>query len=177
MKPALIALVLLSFLSTFGTVGCVPGLRSTKPTSPPEAVADAKGAPAASTKGQDVPKKELERLLATPPPPDKLVRGDTKPLIKPSDLSGQDEVRQAALNFAQGLKNVKHVRVCYSKAYGGWFLLAYVPGGKKTIQQEYTWNKNTKEWEIYGPQRAFPTKDLDSYLKSELPDEKCILLK
>jgi hypothetical protein len=177
MKPALIALVLLSFLSTFGTMGCVSGLRSTKSTPPPGAVADAKGAPAASPKGQDVRKKELERLLAVPPPPDKLTASNKGLLIKPSDLSGQDEVRRAALNFTQGLKNVKHVRVCYSKAYGGWFLLTYVPGGKKTVQQEYSWNKNTKEWELSGSQRAFPTKDLDSYLKTELPDEKCILLK
>jgi hypothetical protein len=177
MKPVLIALVLLSFLSALGTVGCVPGLRSTKSNSPPEAVADAKEVPAASTKGQGVPKKELDRLLATPPPPDKLVPGHKRPLIKLSDLSGQEEVRKAALRFAQGLKNVKHVRVCYSKAYGGWFLLTYVPGGKKTVQQEYSWNKDTKEWELSGSQRAFPTKDLDSYLKSELPDEKCILLK
>jgi len=183
MKPVLIALVLISYFSMFGVVGCVPGLRSAKPTSPPDRVADTKSAPAQGvpSKQSDIPKGELDRLLAAPPPPDKLVSGDRMPPIKPSDLSGQDEVRHSALVFLQGLKNVQHAQVCYSKATGGWLLLTYVPGSKKkvqqTIQQEYSWNNSTKEWEISGSQRAFPTKDLDSYLKTELPDEKCIQLK
>lgn len=181
MKVGLSALVLLSFLCTVAAVGCVPALRSAKPASPPDRVADTKAAPApgAPAKQADLQKKELDRLLAVPPPPDKRIAGlgDRKPLIKPSDFSGQDEIRQAALSFVQGQKNVKHAKTCFSKASGGWFLLTYVPGGKNTIEQEYAWNKDTKEWELSGSRRALPTKDLDTYLKSELPDEKCFTLK
>jgi len=181
MKAAWSVLVILSFLCTVAVMGCVPGLRSAKPGSPSERVADTKAAPprAGSEKTADPSKKELDRLLAAPPPPDKVAAsaGDRRLLIKPSDLGSLDEVRQAALTFAQGLKNVKHVKTCYSKASGGWFLALYVPGVKNTIEQEYSWNKDTKEWELSGTRRALPTKDLDIYLKSELPDEKCFLLK
>jgi len=181
MKAVLSALVLLSFFCTVSIVGCVPWLRSSKTSSPTEPAANAKVAPdrAGSTKSSEPSKSELDRLLAPPPPPDKLAagQGERRTLIKPSDFAGRDEVSQAALMLAQGLKDVKHVKTCYSKSSGGWFLLLYVPKGNKIVEQEYFWNKDTKEWELYGHRKDLPAKEMNSYLKAELPDEKCFVLK
>jgi hypothetical protein len=181
MKAGLSVLALLSFLCTALVVGCIPGLKSTKPDSTPANAAAAKGAPgpSASAKTPAVPNKELDSLLATPPPPDRAPAGlgNKRSVIQPSDLQDKDEVSRAALVLAQGIKDVKHVKSCYSKASGGWFLLLYVQRGKKTSEQEYSWNKETKEWEIYAHRKDLPTEQLDIYLKSELPDEKCFLLR
>lgn len=181
MKAVLSALVLLSFLCTVLVMGCIPGLRSTKLGSPSETSADAKSSPgpSASAKTPAVPNKELDSLLATPLPPDRAATGpgNKRPLIRPSDLSDKDEVSRAALVLAQGIKEVKHIKSCYSKASGGWFLLLYVQRGKKISEQEYSWNKETREWEIYAHRKDLPAQQLDIYLKSELPDEKCFLLR
>lgn len=79
--------------------------------------------------------------------------------------------------FAQGQKDVKHVKTCYSKAYGGWHLLLYVQKGKKLNEDEYFWNGETKEWELSGRRKDLASQKMDILLKAELPDEKCFVLK
>jgi len=99
------------------------------------------------------------------------------PSVQAADLVNKDEVSAAALAFAQGVPNAKHVKICYSKAAGGWSLFLYVEKGKKILEQEYAWNKQNREWEFFAARKNLPPKKIDIVLKGELPDEKCFVLK
>lgn len=103
--------------------------------------------------------------------------GGRMPAVQSSELGNKDEVSAAALAFAQGVPNAKHVKTCYSKVAGGWSLFLYVEKGKKFIEQEYAWNKQSREWEFYAARKNLPANKIDIYLKGELPDEKCFVLR
>jgi len=142
-----------SVIAVILMVGCVPGLRSTK--SPPTANQPADRAKANSAsaleKPSEKPSLDKENLLAPPPPPGTAssLTGARMPTVKSSDLVDKEEVGAAALLFAQGVPNAKHVKTCYSKVAGGWSLFIYVEKGKKFIEQEYARNKENREWEFY----------------------------
>ena len=105
-----------------------------------------------------------------PPPADKSV-------VTALALRDKDEINRSALQFAKNFKNVEHVRTCYSKLFGGWYVLMYVKNKNKYDLNQYSWNSKTKEWELMYINKNITVKKLEYLLKSEVVDEKCFLLK
>ncbi|MFH0958605.1 MAG: hypothetical protein V1897_07860 [Pseudomonadota bacterium] len=183
MKSSRGLLIVLSCAAVLMVIGCVSVFRSAKPQE------DASGKEAGKisseqTKSEETSKKptdeEVKKLLATPPPPKdtRQPAGDpqaaSEALIDPVE---KEEVSRAALEFAGHTKNVIHVKTCYSKLYGGWYLMLYVQKGKKTALDQYSWNRKAKEWEIVYHLKEIPKKQVDFHLKGEVGDEKCFVLK
>jgi hypothetical protein len=161
--------------------GCMTGLTATRRTP------DAKGSKAKSARAnagaaQQMPKpgdKAVEAALPPPPPgykpPDSseakaMAEGAVDPVMRA-------EVNEAALRFAKEIPNVKHIKTCFSKLYGGWYLLLYAQKGKKLLESHWAWNPKTKEWEPVSLNKEVPKKILDYYLKGEVGGEKCSVLK
>ncbi len=178
MKAALSLVAVALVLAALFLTGCVlPGtIGPTKPTPdgepipPPEQSEGAK-APAPSDQAAEQPLPPPPPGYKPPSPPDreKIVEGSV-------DLRLKDEVNEAAMRFAKEIPNVKHVKTCYSKLYGGWYLMLYLEKGKKISMEQFSWNGKTKEWEVAG-QFQVPAKQLDYHLKGEVADEKCFRLK
>ena len=93
------------------------------------------------------------------------------------ELLQKEEINQAALKFAKEIPNVKYIKTCFSKIYGGWYLLLYVEKGKKISLQQYSWNEKSKEWDVVYQVKEVPASQLEYHLKGEVGDEKCFLLK
>ena len=88
------------------------------------------------------------------------------------------EVNQSALEFAKNFPDVRAIRTCYSKLYGGWNLDLFVGKGKKVDKQQFSWNSKTKEWDLTSYEKKQIQFDrLEYYLDTELVDEKCFVLK
>jgi len=162
-------------------LGCVPGLKSAKSVPGPGQVATNSVPPGGAASGQ-APKltdEELDKRLPPPPPfykppgsPDQTVSSGG--LIEPAM---KEEINETALRFAKEIPNVKHVKTCFSKLYGGWYLNLYVQEGKKTVVQQYSWEPESKEWKVLLPPKEVPLNLLEHHLKGEVADEKCYLLK
>ena len=177
---------MLFFLAVAGTlvvVGCVSALKSVK--QPNEEAGKQTAKASTESAGQaESPKKgsdeELKKLLATPPPPHYTPpaggeqKGSAESLV---DQGEKEQVSKAALDFAGHIKNVKHVKICYSKLYGGWYLMLYLQKGKKVSLDQYSWNKKSQEWEIVYHLKEIPQKQIEFHLKGEVGDEKCFVLK
>lgn len=163
-------------------IGCVSALKGVK--QPDEA--SQKESPKASTEQtkteQDEKKataEELKRLLTPPPPPQYKppAAGDQKTASEAViDPTEKEEVSRAALEFAGHVKNVKNVKICYSKLYGGWYLMLYVQKSKKISLDQYSWNRKSQEWEIVYHLKEIPQKQLEFHVKGEVGDEKCFVL-
>jgi hypothetical protein len=180
MKAALSLLAATLILAALLLLGCVPGLQSAKPPTqgePPSAPqgqseqAQPPKAPMASDQGADPAAPPPPPAYLPPPPPDREKISEAV-----VDLRLKEEVNEAAMRFAKEIPNVKHIKTCYSKLYGGWYLLLYLEKGKKISLQQYSWNAKSKEWEV-GGQFNIPAKQLQAQLKAEVGDEKCFLLK
>jgi hypothetical protein len=170
----------LSLLAALLLLGCVPGLQSAKPPTqgePPLAPqgqsepSDPHKAPMGFDQGADPAAPPPPPAYLPPPPPDreKISEGSV-------DLRLKDEVNEAAMRFAKEIPNVKHIKTCFSKLYGGWYLMLYRQEGKKILFQQFSWNDRSKEWEA-SYQQQLPAKQLDYHLKGEVADEKCFRLK
>ncbi|MFH0825418.1 MAG: hypothetical protein V2B18_21915 [Pseudomonadota bacterium] len=179
------------------TSGCVSGWKSAKPSDeasapkaeksdeePPPAVQPQDG-PSAAEKGEaEVGRQRQSEDAKTarprpekpsyeppqPPPPE-------KPTKASLDLRQKEEVNDAALKFAKNVPGVKHIKTCYSKLYGGWYLLLYRDQDKKISLQQYAWNDSSKEWEIIYQLKELPAGNLEFHLKGEVADERCFILK
>ena len=183
MKPLKGFLIALSCLSLVALFGCVSALKTARP------IDDASGKEAEKTSedksrtdqaAKKTTDEEVKKLLAPPPPPQTAATtaGDLKQASEAAiDPMEKEEVSRAALEFATHIKNVIHVKTCYSKLYGGWYLMLYVQKGKKTALDQYSWNRKTREWEIVYHLKEIPKKQLDFHLKGEVGDEKCFVLK
>ena len=160
--------------------GCVPWLRSAKPApGTNQAAAKNAGQPGlVPVHGGQVTDKELDQRL--PPPP---------PFYKPPESRDQTteaesfvgstmklEVEEAARRFAKEIPNVKHIKICFSKMYGGWYLLLYAREGKKTFEHHYSWDAENKEWKVALTPKEVPPVQLEHRLKGEVADERCYLL-
>lgn len=145
--------------------GCLPGLKSTKPTAQEARTSGAVG-------GQDPVVQPLP-----PPPPDFREGAAAATATDPPELRQKEEINQAALKFAREIPNVKHIKTCFSKVYGGWYLLLYIESGKKISLQQYSWNEKSKEWDVVYHVKEVPEKQLEHHLKGEVGDEKCFILK
>lgn len=90
----------------------------------------------------------------------------------------KEEVSKAALEFAEkNIPGVKHLKICYSKLYGGWYLLIYSQKGKKISMQHWSWNQKSREWDIVYHRKEVTPQQLEFDLKGEVAGEKCFLLK
>ncbi len=167
----------LSLLAALLLLGCVPGLQSAKPPTQgepplaPQGQSEPSKAPMALDQGADPAAPPPPPAYLPPPPPDRdrISEGSV-------DLRLKDEVNEAAMRFAREIPNVKHIKTCFSKLYGGWYLMLYVEKGKKISLEQFSWNGKSKEWEVAGRFQV-PAKQLDYHLKGEVADEKCFRLK
>jgi len=176
--PAVAALALSAVVLI---VGCSAGLKSfVSPTTsdqPPKVTAPSAGPDATASRPVPGAKPGPEDRSGTPPKYAPPAAPDQKQPPATLDLGEKDEVNQAGLKFAENVAGVKHVKTCYSRLYGGWYLFLYIQKGKQISLQQYSWNRRTKEWEvIYHVKNIDPDK-LEYHLKSELEDEKCSVLK
>ncbi len=162
-----IALVL-ALMASIACLSC-GGWRSatkTKTPDPPSKASVQEKAPPTTDKSAAGPEYEPPGPTST----DKLSDGGIDP-------KERDDVRQAALDFARkNVPDVKHIKICYSKLYGGWYMLLYVEKGKKLSMQHWSWNAKSKEWEIVYQQKNMSPKQLDFDLKGEVTGEKCYVL-
>jgi|GEM_PF-475895 len=162
-------------------VGCVPGIKSSKNSANPDAASGSKvtAQSPAPTESPKLSSKDLESLLPPPPPSYKSGDGSSGQSEKADipELLQKDEINQAAIKFAREVPNVKHVKTCFSKIYGGWYLLLYIEKGKKISLQQYSWNPKSNEWEVVYHIKEVPSNQIEFHLKGEVGDEKCFVLK
>jgi hypothetical protein len=135
------------------------GIRPEEPASAPEARPQGKHPP---VPGSPVGREDL---------------GKPAPPATHTEVMEKQEVNKAALEFAKEMPDVLHVKTCYSKMFGGWYLDLFLKKGKKKAIQHYTWNPTTKEWEVSLPVKEVTDENLDYYLKGQVGDEKCTVLK
>lgn len=120
---------------------------------------------------------ERSKAGQTQQPP--LVKGaDPKLEEPPSDLRLKDEVNRAALEFAEkNVRDVLHVKTCFSRVDGVWNMMLYVRKKKRVSVQQFIWNKETREWEPTKNAPDLAQEQVEFDLKGELSDEKCFVLK
>ncbi len=178
MKAALTLSIAVCVSLFLAMSGCMPSLQMSKPSSPEVSGSEAKNGPSAeSPTGAAKPDGTAEPQLP-PPPPDYKPPSLSEGLLEgPPDLSWKDEINASALEFAKNIPNVKHVKTCYSKLYGPWYLILYIEKAKKISLQQYSWNAKSKEWEPSFQLKELPAKQLEYHLKGEVADEKCFVLK
>jgi hypothetical protein len=174
----LLTAVILALAAVF-ILGCVPGIRSVKPAGDTDQAPASSGveeglptAPEQAKKGERERDPSAPPPYKPPPPPD-----EAQATLGAIDLRLKDEVNEAALKFAKNVSGVEHVKTCYSKLYGGWYLFLYLKKGKKISLQQYSWNEKTKEWEIIYQLKELSPDRLEYHLKGEVDDEKCFVLK
>jgi hypothetical protein len=108
-----------------------------------------------------------------PPMNDKPIAGDGD-----VDQTQRAEVTRSALEFAdKNIPDVKHIKVCYSKLYGGWYTLLYIQKGKKLSMQHWAWNAKSKEWEVVYQRKELSPSQMEFDLKSDVSGEKCYRVK
>jgi hypothetical protein len=154
---------------------CIPGIRSAKPPgesvqSPPPAAPGTVAAPPPPEKGKEEKSAPSKPEYKPPPPPE-------KSSLSPIELREKEAVNEAALKFAKNLQGVEHIKTCYSKLYGGWYVFYYLKKGKSISVHEYSWNPKTEEWELIWHLKDLPPERLESHVKGEVDDEKCFVLK
>lgn len=163
-------------------LGCTPFLKSSKPeVSQEESVTEQ------PSSDQEIRREEPSRPPVArpegerPPGPGSLVGrqdlGKPAPPASTTEVMEKEEINRAALEFAKEIPDVLHVKTCYSKIFGGWYLDLFLKKGKKKALQHYTWNPATKEWEVSLPVKELTDENLDFHLKGQVGDEKCTVLK
>jgi hypothetical protein len=178
MKTASTLLVAVCVCLVLAVSGCMPSLQMSKPSPPEVSGSEAKdGQSAESPTGPGKPDKTADTQLP-PPPPDYKPPSLSEGLLEgPPDLSWKDEINASALEFSKSIPHVKHVKTCFSKLYGGWYLILYTEKAKKIGLEQYSWNPKSKEWEPSFQLKEIPAKQLEYHLKGEVDDEKCFVLK
>jgi hypothetical protein len=181
MKASQFALKGLVLAAVLFAAGCPYGLKSLK-QSPAYNTVSQEGARPGEEQGRaaDTEKKKAPSAKPPAPPPDYTPPPPPEDKAKDEkvDLSRKAEVSEAALAFAKGLPDVKHVKICHSRLYGkGWYLFIYAEKGKKIYLQQYSWNERVREWDANPLRIEVPREKLEHHLQVELDDEKCFVLK
>jgi hypothetical protein len=194
MKTVTLRLTAVIFITAAAlTAGCVAGTRSTRTASDQGTPAPAAGAPIAAGPSTTAPPKAAPTPQAPAPgdktAPDKGKKATPEYAPPPPPESSaekaamdsglKEEVNEAALEFAKSLPGVKHIKTCYSKLYGGWYLFIYTEKekGKKYSLYQYSWDRKAKEWLVIYHLKELPPERLEFHLKGEVDDEKCFVLK
>jgi hypothetical protein len=149
--------------------GCLPGLKNTKPSP---GAADLKSRPLPEPGLNERPKGGQ---IQEPP----VAKGsDPRMEEGPADLQLKDEVNRAALEFAEkNVRDVEHVKTCFSRVDGVWNMMLYVRKKKRMSVQQFVWNKESREWEPTFKAPDMALNEVEFHLKGELSDEKCFVLK
>jgi hypothetical protein len=158
---------------------CLPGIRSVKPAgetarTSPESGPAATGSsvtPKGPEKGKDDKSGPSRPEYKPPPPPQE------KTALSAVELKDREAVNEAALKFAKHIQGVEHIKTCYSRLYGGWYVFYYIKKGKNISVQQYSWDPKTQEWEIIYHLKELAPERLEYHLKGEVDDEKCFRLK
>lgn len=185
MRHLLRFLGLLFTVVAFFLLSCSIGSKLTKTDqTPSDTKAETRkeeGTPQSAKKPAGASEEELRKLLEPPPTPQQLgaqtsrqAKTEAEAVI---DLNEKEEVNRHALEFARQIPNVKHVKTCFSKLYGGWYMLLYIQKGKKVALDQYSWSRAIREWEIVYRLKEIPAKQLEAHVKVEVGDEKCFVLK
>ncbi len=155
--------------------GCVAGIFSSKPSSGSGQGKGYQGSKDPASRSDKTGGLKKPRI---PPPP------GSEPAPPPEtgepnsiDPRKKEEINASALEFAANIDGVLHVKTCYSKIFNQWYLLLYLKKGEKVNMEQYVWNNNTTEWEIYYKIDDLSEDKLKYLLKSEFLDEKCFILK
>ncbi|MEW6140720.1 MAG: hypothetical protein AB1733_21060 [Thermodesulfobacteriota bacterium] len=163
-------------------VGCAPALKSAKLDAPSDQGPAEQSAPATGTEPSQPlpPVSQIEKPrppLATGPSQQPGL-GKPAPPATPGESLEREEVNKAALEFAKGIPEVLHIKTCFSKMFGGWYLDLFIKKTKKTAAiQNYAWNPTTREWEVSVKAKEIPLNEVENYLKGQVGDEKCSILK
>jgi hypothetical protein len=196
MKRLLAVLAVALMLPLAAITGCAPGIKATKPSASPEKAPGAvmeevsKLGPAApgdkttedsavASQTEKLSPEELEKMLPPPPPSYKRDSAEATRALpaSPKELLEKEEINASALEFAKGIPNVKHVKTCFSRMFGGWYLHLYVAKGKKIALQHYSWNPVSREWDVSMAVKELPLENLEHHLRGEVGDEQCSVLK
>lgn len=175
-------LILLVACFCFGcSIGSKLGKGDQPPTDPKTQTQAAQDTTKSMEKPPGATDDELKKLLEPPPTPQQLQSKSLQPKKAEGeltiDLNDKEEVNRHAIDFAKQIPNVKHIKTCFSKIYGGWYMLLYIQKGKKVALDQYSWSPVTKEWEIIYRLKEIPAKQLEAHVKGEVGDEKCFVLK
>ena len=182
MKELLCLIMVTAVVAAVVLLGCVPGIKSAKTGPSPQ---DNPGGPKTANQSgiasdsSKIPGKDLDNLLPPPPPSYKSGegRGGAGDYADIPELRQREEINEAALKFAKEVPDVKHIKTCFSRIYGGWYLLLYIEKSKKISLQQYSWNPKSREWEVVYHIKEVPANQLEFHLKGEVGDEKCFVLK
>jgi hypothetical protein len=175
MKLPLLRFMLILALAV-SMAACVQGLKLWK--SPESASTQPSVNPADGSQSSPTGAPPSEEFKLPPPPASYQSTKDGRPdVTDAAEYRQKEEVNEAALKFAREVPNVKYVKTCFSKIYGGWYLILYVEKEKKVSLQQYSWNPRNREWEVIYNIKEIPPNQLEYHLKGEVGDEKCFVLK
>jgi len=193
MKRLLAVLAVALMFPLAAIPGCAPWFQTTKPS---ESLVKAPGGehsdwgPAApsdkrledsagSSQSGKLSPDELEKMLPPPPPSYKRDSAQATRALpaSPKELIEKEKINASGLEFAKGIPNVKHIKTCFSRMFGGWYLHLYVTKGKKVALQHYTWNPGSREWDVSMAVKELPLENLERHLRQEVGDEQCTVLK
>jgi len=165
-------------------IGCVPAFLSKNRTATevPVARPGAPGEAGAKPAQSESSAKAVQDLLLPPPPPSYKAAsssGKAKEALpaEPREMVIKNQINKAALTFANEIPNVQHVKTCYSREFGGWYLLLYIKKKDGVSLQHYAWDPKAEEWEVSYRVEHLPDKEVQFHLKGEVGDERCTVLK
>lgn len=184
MRTSLIILFAGLWIGSALLTGCVPFLKTTKPQQGDERVARVESGKENgagkedSTKPSTSAPEELDKLLPPPPPDYKPGPSSPSQSVDVVDSREKEDIKESALRFAKEFSNVKHMKTCFSKQFGGWYLILYTQKDKKFAVQHFAWNPRTQEFEPSAPSRLLLTqKELEMQLDAPIKGETCFRLK
>jgi len=196
MKRLLAVLAVALMLPLAAISGCAPGVKAPKPSASAEQAPGAEREdvpklgpaapgdkrpedPAVASQSGKLSPEELEKMLPPPPPSYKRDSADAARALpaSPKELIEKEEINASALQFAKEIPNVKHIKTCFSKMFGGWYLHLYVTKGKKVALQHYSWNTLSREWDVSMAVKELPLENVERHLRQEVGDEQCTVLK
>jgi hypothetical protein len=100
-----------------------------------------------------------------------------QPTVDGPDPNEREEVNRAALEFAAEQRKVQHVKTCYSKIFGGWYMLIFMEDGKNVSMTNYSWDPKDKIWKTAAPAQKVTPDQVKFELEGDLAGEYCTKLK
>ncbi len=171
-------------------LGCASGVKSVKqdPKEGTEAAVNSGGesalGPGAKPPVSPAPSSEKptyepppHQASSAPSPKQQSYEPPTPPSKEPALAPGEEDARGAAILLIRNVPNLVHAKICYSKADGEWVLYVFKGKGPKIKMQQYILDTGTNEFVLTGPQDPITTANMDVYLKAEVADQHCSILK
>ena len=140
---------------------------SAKPPVPPAPSLEKPTSEPPTPPAPSAPSPNSKPAYEPPPPPPK------EPALAP----GEEDARGAAILLIRNIPNLVHAKICYSKSDGEWVLYVFKGKDPKIRMQQYILNPGTNEFVLTGPQDPITVANMDVYLKTEVADQTCSILK